>query len=453
MKKIIISVFFLLLSQISFSQCNSWENFPGGKGEALEEHVIYRDKLKQKKIEEAYPIWENLFKTVQISTPNKKTHFLDGIEMSLYFAKKDEANKSKWLEKADSICTNYYSCIGSDPNQKAWQAYYHFQNNWKLDEAFQLMQDVISCRSDSVPAMTISHTARLGIFLYKRGKCDSSRLLTIYKRLEKISDDKILGSDSINTKKYWNDAKSQFSIVEEIFDCDWWKNKIINDSLDLDKLTYYKFNIFVKCGSEDSIYKDLKNKIWEIKKNLVIEEELLVVSKDTTTIWRKILAYRNLQEWDTLYKEKYYKEENELYQKLDLSEREWVSDETRANELYRFAYKLYQAGKLVSARDFCRSASRWCPNWGDPYILTGILYVENINVNNFDSRMNIWVAIDEWNKAIRLDKTVTEKANNYIKNWSKYLPTKTELFQRGIAEGSLMTIGNWIQQNTRAWGI
>jgi len=223
-------------------------------------------------------------------------------------------------------------------------------------------------------------------------------MFKIYKRLEFIVGVKVNGVDSLQVKKYWEDAKLQFSQVEEIFDCDWWKAKYSTDTNDLEKLSNYRKNILGKCGQEDSIYKEISKKIFEIKKNLVIEEELLILSKDTTTVWRRILALRNLQEYDTLYREKYLNEESELYSKLDMSEREWISDELKSTELYRWAFKLYQSGKLLTSRDFCRMASRWCPNWGDPYILIGILYIENLNVDSFDSRTAVWVAIDEWNK-------------------------------------------------------
>ena len=453
MKKLFSFIFFLFFTQITYSQCNSWENYPSGKEEALKQHVIYRDKFKLKKYSEAYPIWENLYKSVQIPSPNKKTHFLDGIEMSLHFSKSDTTNRTKWLENVDKIYNDYFDCLGFDPNQKAWQAYQMFQNNWKLDESFKIMESVIHCSPDSVTSMTISHIARLGVFQYRQKNCDGEKLLKIWKRLDEIVKVKNNGKDSIQLRKYWEDAKLQFSQVEEIFDCVWWKDKYSNDTNDLDKLIRYRKNIFEKCGSEDSIYKEISKRIFEIRKNLVIEEELFVLSKDTTTVWRKILALRSLQEFDTLYKEKYFLEESELYTKLDLSEREWISDELRSSELYRWAFKLYQSNKLLTSRDFCRMASRWCPHWGDPYILTGILYIENLNVDSFDSRMSVWVAIDEWNKAIRLDKKSTERANSYIKSYTKYLPTKTELFQRGIQEGSLITIGGWIKQNTKAWGI
>jgi hypothetical protein len=453
MKKFIYLVFLLISTQLLYSQCNSWENFPEGKEKAVEQHVIYRDKIKYNKFSEAYPIWENLYKSVQIPYPNKKTHFLDGIKMSLHFASSDTANRIKWLGNVDKIYSDYFTCIGYDPTQKAWQAYQMFQNNWKLEESFKIMEGVIRCSTNSVPVMTISHISRLGVYFYQQKKCDGDRLLNIYKRLEEIVKDKSAGKDSLPVKNYWEDAMRQFSNVEEIFDCSWWKERYSNDTKDLDKLTNYRKNIFDKCGSEDSIYKEISKKIFEIKKNLVIEEELLILSKDTTTVWRRILALRNLQEYDTLYREKYLNEESELYSKLDMSEREWISDELRSTELYRWAFKLYQSGKLLTSRDFCRMASRWCPNWGDPYILIGILYIENLNVNSFDSRTAVWVAIDEWNKAIRMDKKSTEKANTYIKNYTKYLPTKTELFQRGIQEGSLITIGGWIKENTKAWGI
>jgi hypothetical protein len=454
MKKIIAFFVFLLTFQSIYSQCNSWENYPFGKEKALEQHVLYRDKFKAKKYKESYEIWQDLFKFVQIPLPNKSTHFLDGIEMCLYFAKTD-INKNFWLERADTLWEKMFKCNGETIDQKSRQAYTLMYNNYKLNKVWLIFERIIDS-STSVPSTVISNSSRLAVFFYKNNMYDfnENKINELYLKLKRVYQSNSKNADSISYNKYWKDAKIQFETVQENMNCEYWKDKWLenNDTLTIQSLSKFCKNIS-KCGEDDSLYSYLKQKLWNWKKNLAIETEYQVLENDTTSIYRKIIACKSLMQYDSANFSMLEKRLNSYYEELNLSSREWVDDKDRSEELYRRAYQLYLLGDFISSRNFARAASRWCPNWGDPYILVGLMYADKINTADFESRTRIWTAIDEWNKAAKADSNKTEEARNLIKNYTPLLPTKLELFQRGIQEGTILMIGNWIQQSTIVKGI
>jgi hypothetical protein len=140
------------------------------------------------------------------------------------------------------------------------------------------------------------------------------------------------------------------------------------------------------------------------------------------------------------------------------SSKEWVDNKTRGEDIYRYAFLLYREGNFSSARNYCRITSKFLPNWGDPYILVGTMYASSgprcsANGTGFDAQICVWPAIDEWSRAKSIDPSVTDEANRLIGKYSIFMPTKTELAQRGLAEGQAYTIPCWIQVSTIIRGI
>jgi hypothetical protein len=64
----------------------------------------------------------------------------------------------------------------------------------------------------------------------------------------------------------------------------------------------------------------------------------------------------------------------------------------------------------------------------------------------------VWAALDKYYRAKSVDPSVADDANDKIGRYSQYMPSKTDLFDRGIAEGSSFTVGCWINETTTARG-
>ncbi len=469
MKQFILILLFLSVSfSNSFSQCLDWKNFPTGENDAKTLHILYRDKFKLKKFDEAFPIWDSLYRFVKLPLPNRYTHFNDGIEMLVYFAKSesDTVKKSKLINRIIEVYNDNLSCNGLNTNALSWKGYHLLVLNYNQDSVYQNLNWALEIGGRSVTPMTISYLTRLTIQFYKNKKSgfDSNFMLNQYNTIKEIVEFNSTRKDSMTYGVYWKDVENQYSQISEIFPCGWFKNKystLILDNWNNDTVLYDISKIISKnCGKEDSLSTALNNRIYQIKKEKLIRIEKVILNSDTSTVYRKILACRNLTEYDKDSSSFYQEKEWSFYPQLVESNYEWVDNDNKANLFYRFAYKLFEDGDFIQARYYCRMSTKLCPYWGEPYILVGIMYVSSgfkcsptTNGTGFDAQVCTWVAIDEWNKAKSIDKDCVDKANDLIRKYSKFMPTKSELLMRGIDETSSYQVGCWINQITKVRGI
>lgn len=469
MNKFFLILIFALIPFISLqSQCQDWKNFPEGEEAAKSLHVIYRDKFKSKKFQEAYTLWDSLYKYVKLPLPNRYTHFNDGIEMLVYFAKSetDSSKKSEIVNKIIEVYNQNLSCNGLNTNTLSWKGYHLLILNYNLDSVYQNLNLALEVGGRSVTPMTISYITRLTSQFYKSNKpgFDDKFMLNQYNTIKEIVEFNSSKKDSLGYNVYWKDVENQYSQISEIFPCEWFKqkwNKTILENWENDTILSDISKIISKnCGKQDSVYIALNNRVYEIKKEKLIKSEKIVLDSDTTTIYRKIIAYRNLSEYDKENSKLHQENEWSLYPDLLESNYEWIDNDTKANLFYRYAYKLFEDGDFITSRNYCRTTSKLCPYWGDPYILIGIMYASSglkcsptTNGTGFEAQVCVWVAVDEWNKAKSVDKDCVDKANDLIRKYSKFMPTKSELLLRGINESTPYQVGCWINQNTKVRGI
>lgn len=209
-----------------------------------------------------------------------------------------------------------------------------------------------------------------------------------------------------------------------------------------------------KCGGEDEFYLEVRKAFEEVADSIAAANFDKILNSDTTTAYTKILMYRSkgAREESQELKDKAW----EFYPAA-IDEEGWVSNEVKADLAYRYADRLFRAGSFGSARSYCRKASKFRPNWGEPYLLVGIMYASSgsrcsAKGTGWDAQICVWPAIDEWVKAKSVDPSVASKANKYIGQYSAFMPTKTEIFQRQLKEGASIKVPCWIQQTTTIRG-
>lgn len=459
---------FSISTQIK-SQCGSWDKYPAGEEEAKKQHVIYRDKLKEKKYSDAYPIWEALFQTVKIPTPAKSTHFTDGIDMCFHFAKeeKDAVKKTEWIEKAIALYDQSAACNGEDALNRAYQGYYLYANGYDVVKTIKVFEKSMEIGKESPPSMNLLYMPTIAIYLYKSKVAgyDAEYLRSLYEKLKKIANQNIeKNKDAANFKKNLEEMEKQYTAVPEIFGCDYWTTKYsaIYKSVfeNADTLKVMATKLADKCGKESELYKEIWAKYRSLNLGKEIARQKEITIADSSTIFSKIQAYRALAELDTAESAAYKEKVNTLIPELANSKKEWLDDKTKGTEIYRYAFSLYREGSFSNARTYCRLASKLRPDWGDPYILVGTMYASSggrcspaTNGTGFDAQVCVWPAIDEWVKAKNVDPSSAEEANRLIGKYSGYMPSKSDLLQRGINEGSTFVVPCWIQQSTSARGI
>ncbi len=127
------------------------------------------------------------------------------------------------------------------------------------------------------------------------------------------------------------------------------------------------------------------------------------------------------------------------------------SEET-ASMYYELAYlNFMQQKNYQKARDYAQKAIEIRPNWGDPYILIGKMYVDDrksVSANPFEQEAVFWAAVDKFITAKKVDPEQSKKANDLITQYSQYFPINEDVFMWTLKDGMMYNVGGWINEQT-----
>ncbi len=111
-----------------------------------------------------------------------------------------------------------------------------------------------------------------------------------------------------------------------------------------------------------------------------------------------------------------------------------------------------EAGQYSGARSSARSAAELKPNWGNPYIFIGDLYVSSFNRCKTDDPCTsygaYWAAVDMYQKARSVDPSAGGKAQSRINSVAGSYPLKSDCFFVEKRDGDAVSVGCWIQTST-----
>lgn len=132
--------------------------------------------------------------------------------------------------------------------------------------------------------------------------------------------------------------------------------------------------------------------------------------------------------------------------------------EDRAEYLFNIAYIYFDKIKSYQlSRTYLRRSLELMANQGRCYILMGMLYASTQPYGEgmaaakaaILNKTVFWAAVDKFQKAKMVDPDVAEDANKLIASYSKYFPTKEEIFDLPeLQDGASFTVGGWIQETT-----
>ena len=169
-------------------------------------------------------------------------------------------------------------------------------------------------------------------------------------------------------------------------------------------------------------------------------EALFVIDPDA-------VAARNLAAM-FLNQEDYEQAGAYLQKAIDLGQ----ESEELADMYYELALlKFNQFKEYQESRALARKAIEVRPNWGNPYLLIGQIYIaarEQVFSDAFDRSTVFWAAVDQFIKAKTMDPEVASKANELINQYSKHFPNNEVVFFHTLKEGDQYTVGGWINENT-----
>lgn len=110
-----------------------------------------------------------------------------------------------------------------------------------------------------------------------------------------------------------------------------------------------------------------------------------------------------------------------------------------------------ELNNLSRAREYARNSLEFNPNNGKAYLLIGSMYAKSRGI--FDdavlAKTVYWVAVDKFQKAKQVDPSCAADANELIRTYSAYFPSKDDIFfQPQLSAGKSFFVGGWIGEST-----
>lgn len=128
----------------------------------------------------------------------------------------------------------------------------------------------------------------------------------------------------------------------------------------------------------------------------------------------------------------------------------------RAKVYYKIASNYKNKGNLSNARSFYRKALNEQPSLGQAYLKIASMYANSANScgdNVFNKRAVYWLAAEVAARAGRVNPALKSSANKAAAAYRGRAPQKSDIFQKGVKEGSTINIGCWIGESVRVPSI
>ncbi|TXF85412.1 hypothetical protein FUA23_20585 [Neolewinella aurantiaca] len=410
-------------------------------------YVIYRQMLKAKEMKEAMRTWRKVYATSPAADGKRATVYTDGIAFYNDLIKEMPANKEAYGDTILMLYQEARRCYPGDGYMAAIQgfdSYYTYPGSATDDEIYALFKESIEIDgAEKLNYFVINPMSKLVVEQHREGKIEieEAKMITtalktrLAKGMEECSGAGCEPWQAI--ENYAPETLRYFETVQGFYDCQYFIDQYYadykEDPTNCDAiLTAYSRLRYGGCAEGTPEFDELKQ---------AYETNCRVVASGPSDLKK---AFDCLESGD-------YDCAIENF----TAAAEGTDDAEKKGRYYMYVAKVYYSHKrsFSQARSFARKAAEADPSSGEPYMLIGTLYASSGPLcgpgTGFDSQIVTWPAIDKWQQAKRIQPDLAGKANNLINRYTQYMPSKSDIFQRGIKEGQSFTVGCWIQETTR----
>jgi hypothetical protein len=412
--------------------------------DAINAHVIYRAFINKEEYPEALPYWRTAYSMAPAADGMRTTHYSDGARLYRYLFEgtTDDALKTKYVDSVRLIYDHGIYCnprVGNLMGMKAFDLYYYFKDYSSDKEIYDLFSKNIDMDGLKTNAFVLNPYADVLIRMINEGAISKEEG---YQRFQEVTA--ILKEGLANSKEkasfeivasYAPQRLEELEAIEDFFPAAYYLERYypeyLADSTNCEVVNsvYSRFS-WGKVDDSDPRMKTLANKV---SNDCRIEESLSSARQ----------AYNALQVGK-------YREAVRGFD-LAISETDDSDKKARFNLINAQIYYAYLKS-FDNSRKYALNALKFKPNWGEPYLLIGKLYASSGPLcgpgRGWDSQIVTWAAIDKWVQAKSLDAAVSAEANKLINQYTVFMPSREDVFQRGLKEGQSFKVGCWIQETT-----
>ncbi|MCP9237313.1 lipopolysaccharide assembly protein LapB [Lewinella sp. JB7] len=414
-------------------------------------YVIYRAALKAKEMDRAMSTWRKVYAESPAADGRRPTVYTDGVAFYNNLILENPDKKQAYGDTIIMLYEQARECYPGDGYMagiQAFDSYYTYPGSASNDEIYQLFKESIELDGpEDLQYFIINPMSRLVVDQHEAKKIDDAEareiVTALNTRLEKgLRECKGQACEAWNTiESYAPSSLQYFETVKGFYGCQYYIDQYFPDfeanPTDCDAITTaYSRLKWADCAESTPEFQKVK---------AAYDANCEVVGSTSNGAGSTLR-----QAYDALKNGR----STEAVRLFEQAAQE-TDDNDRKSRYLLTAAKIYYRDlrNFSQARAYARRASSANPSDGEPYMLIGTLYASSGPLcgpgTGFDSQVVVWPAIDQWQKAKSVDPSVSAKANQLIGRYTQYMPSKSDIFQRGISEGSSFTVGCWIQETTR----
>jgi len=399
-------------------------------------YSIYKEFYKQKNYPDALPAWN---KTIEICPMFNRGLWSDGEKMFKYRigSTDDQVKKEELIDSLLWIYDQRIIHFGTDPRYPEGYilgnkgvAILKYRKS-EVQAGYETLAKSIELQKSNSYAPILLTYMQSSRQLFIDGFIDAAKVLEDYETVMDVIDDVL--SKKPNDPEYIK-ARDNIEIhftKSGAADCDaltaLYSAKFEENKTDAEWLKKITAQLRKAGCSDGQLFSDAA-------------EALFVINPDSDAAHN--LAAMFLNQGD-------YEQAGEYLEKaISLGQ----ESEELADMYYGLALlKFNQFKEYQESRSLARKAIEVRPNWGNPYLLIGQIYVaarEQVFKDPFDRSTVFWAAVDQFIKAKTRDPEVASKANDLIKQYSQHFPNNEVVFFHTLKEGDKYKVGGWINENT-----
>lgn len=432
--------------------CRKLSDLDAGRREEAETaYAIYKDQMMLKKWDAARRVWSVGYQLAPATNGSVTGHFSDGVTIYSELAKatSDQGLRVRYVDTIRMINAKYEQCFtvdGATMSRRAYDYYYALDSLISEDEKWATFIKAIELNKGKMVYFTINPFTSMLVerIITNRISFEEGRKYVniVQKSIEEGSKNcKGAGCEGWDVvKSYAPDRLESLEGIDDFYDCTYYADKyfalykLYPDSCDVITTAYARM-LRGKCLDSDP-------RIIEVRAKRNAQCIEASVTQATGPLRLGYDAYGEGRYSQAVnYFEEYIKSTDD--------------NEKKAKYALLIA-KIYYGDlrNFSQSRKWAYEAAKYKKGWGDPYILIGKLYASSGPLcgpgRGFASQVVTWPAIDKFAYAKSIDPSVSGEANRLINQYTKYMPSNEDIFQRTeIKEGSSYFVGCWIQESTR----
>ena len=429
-------------------ECATFNDLGSKQEAAVTAFILYKDELKLKNYEAAYPLWQKAMRMAPKADGNKSYHYDDGVKLFTYFADQEtvEDNRMMWADSMKVLYARKAKCYGSSlemQSKQAYDMYYNFRDEVGDQYLYGLMKEVVDAKGNDMPEFLVNPFSNLIVsnVIEKDIEVDEAKKYANMVMDIIANGNANCGDDCKNWKIINDYSLGRLAVLERFpafYPCDYYADKYFSE-----------FEAApTDCDVIESVYARLKRGGCEDT-----DTRLLEIKNAYDSNCKKVATKGPVGEAYDMYRSGDYEKAIEMFDAYFATE----TDKEKLAKNQLLVAKIYYRDikDFPKARKYALDAASNKANWGAPYVLIGKLYASSGPIcgpgTGWKSQIVAWPAIDKWNYAKSIDPSVASEANGLIKTYQQYMPAVEDIFSRpNVKEGGSFYVGCWIKENTTA---